>query len=118
MPSRFLRVWLVTLFLTACDPAPEDPHMGLLLPRCEESDPEPAMPLPHVPSTLVGTVVPVVARATVAGNRNPTLEFAETRYRSLDYHLSVPGPGEDHTVRTDLGERIDEMKERRSLACF
>jgi hypothetical protein len=120
---------LAFCLIFGCDPAevgpPDggtmdagDPHMGLRLPRCEDTDPAPATPLPHVPSTLVGTLVPRVFPEGLAGRVSPALERGEMMYRGLDYHLASPGPGQPHLERTDLGARLDPSTERRSLAFF
>ncbi|AKF03461.1 metallophosphoesterase [Sandaracinus amylolyticus] len=119
------------LALTACggddDSAPLDasipedafdPHMGLRLPRCEDTDPAPETPLPHVASTLVSTLVPHVDRQARSGPRNPAQEVGETMYRDLDYHLVDVGPGQPHLTRTDLGANTTATTERRSLAWF
>lgn len=133
MPRRAIVSLSFVLSLAACDPstaAPPDagddasaddagdPHMGLRLPRCEDTDPAPATPLPHVPSTLVGTLVPRVDRQAMAGPRNPALEVGETMYRGLDYHLVDPGPGRPHVKRNDLGADSSATTERRSIAWF
>lgn len=95
-----------------------DPHMGLRLPRCEDTDPAPETPLPHVASTLVSTLVPRVDRVATAGPRNPASEIGETMYRGMDYHLVDVGPGQPHTKRTDLGADTSATDARRSLAWF
>ena len=95
-----------------------DPHMGLRLPRCEDTDPAPEAPLPHVASTLVSTLVPSVSRAGEAGPHNPASERGETLYRELGYHLVEVGPGQPHTKRTDLGADTSATDARRSLAWF
>lgn len=102
---------------TAVD-ADEDPHMGLHLPRCEDTDPATATPLPHVPSTLVGTLVSRNPRQVVTGPVNPALEAGEIMYRGLGYHVVDPGPGIPHVQRTDLGATTTATVGRRSLAWF
>lgn len=93
-----------------------DPHMGLRLPRCEDTDPAPETPLPHVASTLVATLVPHVDRQATAGARNPALELGETGYRDLGYHALDRGPGQPHVRRTELGADTSAAPEdRRSL---
>lgn len=93
-----------------------DAHMGLLLPRCEDTDPAPATPLPHFASTLVGTYVPHVARVAMAGPLNPAAEAGETAYRMADMHLVDVGPGQAHVQRADLGGAATTSTDRRSLA--
>jgi hypothetical protein len=95
-----------------------DPHMGLRLPRCEDTDPAPATALPHVASTLVSTLVPRVDRVAMAGPRNPAFEIGETMYRALGYHELDVGPGQEHVRRTDLGGTPGDTPEPRSLAWF
>lgn len=124
---------LVPCFVLACssnEPAPDagegdageldggDPRMGLLLPRCEETDPEPETPLPHVPSTLVATLVPAVDRLAMPGPRNPALEIGEQMYRDMGMHVVRPGPPRPRLRRTDLGADSTASSGRRSLAYF
>ncbi|MDQ3031656.1 MAG: metallophosphoesterase [Myxococcota bacterium] len=131
MTFRTLVGLAVALSLAACEPTEVvppgddagaddggDPHMGLRLPRCEDTDPAPATPLPHVASTLVSTLVPRVDRQAAAGARNPAIELGETMYRALDYHLVDVGPGQPHVRRTDLGEGSSTSVDRRSIAWF
>jgi hypothetical protein len=89
---------------------------GLRLPRCEDTDPAPAMPLPHFASTLEGTYVPHVPRALVPGPRNPAVEEGERMYRALDYHVVDVGPGLARVRRDDLGAGSMVTTGRRSLA--
>ncbi len=129
MLSRIRPSVLALFLIFACDSAEiampdggafdaSDPHMGLRLPRCEDTDPAPATPFPHVPSTLIGTLVPRVLQVSPAGRVNPALERGERMYRDLGYHLFDPGPGQPHLERTDLEARLDSFTERRSLAFF
>lgn len=93
-----------------------DVHMGLRLPRCEDTDPAPTTPLPHFASTLVGTYVPHVARLATPAALNPVTEMGETMYRGLGYHMVDTGPGQAHVVRTDLGGTATTSTDRRSIA--
>lgn len=95
-----------------------DPHMGLRLPPCEDTDPEPEMALPHYPSTLVGTLLPEVDRLAAPGPKNPASELGETMYREAGYHLIEVGPGEPHVHRAELGADSTATTGRRSLAYF
>ena len=96
--------------------ADTNPHMGLLLPRCEDTDPAPTTALPHFASTLVGTYVPHVMRVAQAGPLNPATEMGEAAYRAVGYHLVDTGPGQAHVHRTDLGGAVTTSTDRRSLA--
>ena len=91
-------------------------HGGLRLPRCEESDPAPAMALPLFASTLEGTYVPRIDRVAVDGPLNPADEDGELMYRALGYHDVAAGPGMPHVRRTDLRASTTATTGRRSLA--
>jgi hypothetical protein len=93
-----------------------DTHMGLLLPRCEDTDPAPTTPLPHVMSTLEGTLVPGAERLTAAMSLNPASERGELLYRTLDFHVTTAGAGQTHLRRTDLGATTTATTGRHSLA--
>ena len=127
-------LWLGGLLsVVGCDDPPADaadggvdasesdggaPHMGFRLPACEESDPPPATPLPHVASTLESTLVPQVDRFAAAGPRNPATEMGEQLYREMDLHLTDVGPGQPHTHRADLGADSTATAGRRSIGWF
>jgi hypothetical protein len=91
-------------------------HEGLRLPRCEETDPAPATPLPHFASTLEGTYAPHVFRVPMAGPLNPAVEDGELMYRGLGYHQVDVGPGLARVRRDDLGASSTATTGRRSLA--
>ncbi|MFO0684137.1 MAG: metallophosphoesterase [Sandaracinus sp.] len=91
-----------------------DVHMGLRLPRCEDTDPAPASALPHFASTLVGSYVPHAARLGTPGSLNPATEMGETMYRGMGLHVVDPGAGQTHVTRTDLGASSTST-DRRSL---
>jgi hypothetical protein len=140
MTSR--RALLIVLALAGCNPAPApvdagglmddgsvdasmrdaaptddaDTHMGLRLPRCEDTDPSPAVPLPHVMSTLDGRLVPGAERLASAMSLNPASERGEMMYRTLDFHVVEPGPGQTHLLRSDLGATTTATTGRTSLA--
>jgi hypothetical protein len=133
MTRRFVVLFSLAL---ACTPAPApidaaaidatptvdafavdtNPHMGLLLPRCEDTDPAPTTALPHFMSTLVGTYVPHVARVTTPGAHNPATEVGEMEYRAAGMQTVDVGPGEARVQRTDLGGSVTTSTDRRSLA--
>jgi hypothetical protein len=96
--------------------ADTNPHMGLLLPRCDDTDPAPATALPHFMSTLMGTYVPHVPRVGSPGLHNPATEIGETMYRAAGMHVVDLGPGETRVQRTDLGGSVTTSTDRRSLA--
>jgi 3',5'-cyclic AMP phosphodiesterase CpdA len=91
-------------------------HDGLRLPRCEDTDPERAMALPHFASTLEGSYVPRVPRLAAAGPMNPVFEEGEAMYRALDHHVTDVGPGQPHVRREELGASSTATVGRRSLA--
>lgn len=93
-----------------------DIHMGLLLPRCEDTDPAPATALPHYASTLMGSYVPHAMRLATAPGMNPATEMGELMYRAAGYHMVDTGPGQAHVQRTDLGGTATTSTDRRSLA--
>jgi hypothetical protein len=93
-----------------------NPHMGLLYPACDTTDPAPAMALPHYPSTLVGSYVPHVDRVASAGPLNPASEMGEAMYRAMGMHVVDTGPGQAHVTRTDLGATSSATTGRHSLA--
>ncbi|MBX7190444.1 MAG: hypothetical protein K1X94_00210 [Sandaracinaceae bacterium] len=91
-------------------------HMGLRLPRCEDTDPMPTTALPHFASTLEGTYLPHVARLPMSGPLNPAEEEGELMYRALDYARTDPGPGLSHVHRNDLGADSTTTTGRHSIA--
>lgn len=93
-------------------------HEGLRLPRCEETDPAPATPLPHFASTLEATIAASVLRPAMAGPLNPAAEDGELMYRGLGYHEYEVSAGLDHVQRADLGGTFTSSDDRRSLAWF
>lgn len=108
-----------TLDADVVDAAPQDDadvHMGLRLPRCEDTDPAPATPLPHFASTLEGTYVPHVERLASPASLNPVTEAGETMYRAAGYHMVDVGPGLPHLLRADLGGAATTSTDRRSIA--
>ena len=95
-----------------------DRHNGLLLARCEDTEPAGSTDLAPVPSTLVGTVTPMYTRMSVPGTLNPATEAGETMYASMGYGDYVRGPGEELVLRNDLGGDSTSATDRRSLAWF
>jgi hypothetical protein len=112
------------LILAGCDgePAPidagRDAGPRLLLPRCEDTEALGTDMLDHVPSTLIGTIAPSVARLSVPGSESPAEEDGELMYRELGYDRVVRAAGQDHTLRTDLGGSAPSGVDRRSIAWF
>lgn len=123
-----MRALALIVVLSACDgtSAPDagssdagrDAGSALLLPRCEDTEVLGTDMLDHVPSTLVGTIVPSVARLADAPALNPVQERGELMYRELGYDRFMRGPAQARTVRTDLGGSAPAGIARRSIAWF
>jgi hypothetical protein len=121
-----MRFLLTISLLMACDGAGDpdagmtdagrDAGDGLLLPRCEDTELMGTDMLEHVPSTLIGTIVPSVARLDSAPRFNPVEERGEVNYRMLGYDRFTRGPAQARTVRTDLGGSAPTGTDRRSIA--
>ena len=95
-----------------------DPHMGLRLPRCEDTEPlgEPA--LAPVASTLLGTIVPMAARVAIGETGlSPVQEIAEMGYRTRGFDQFRRGAAQARVLRTDLGA-ASAHGVRRSMAYF
>lgn len=102
---------------TADAGAPDaDTHGGLLLPRCEDTEPAGAADFPPVPSTLVSTLVPMASRLAAPGDLNPATEAGEALYRSMGLDALTVGPAQERALRTDLGGAAPPATGRRSLA--
>ncbi|MCC6876980.1 MAG: hypothetical protein IT378_21930 [Sandaracinaceae bacterium] len=87
------------------------------LPACEDTEDVGEGVLAPVASTLVGTIVPEVARAAGALRQNPATEDGEVMYRAMRLDRYARGPGHDHARRTDLGGEA-AAGTRRSIAYF
>lgn len=118
---------------TACDDPPSttldaalpdagvpdaDTHGGLLLPRCEDTEPFGSVDLPLVPSTLVSTLAPMAPRLVVPGDLNPATESGEAAYRATGFDVLTVGAGQESALRTDLGGTAPPAVGRRSIAWF
>lgn len=120
----------LALALAACDnpatpsdggPDANQPDGGgptTLLPRCEDTEASGTDMLEHVPSTLVGTIVPNVARLAEPMSLNPATERGELAYRQMGFDRFSRGPGLDRVTRTELGGDAPPDTGRRSLAWF
>jgi hypothetical protein len=99
-----------------------DPHGGLRLPRCEETEPSGWMEPAPVASTLMGAVLPMATRVVMPDTRlmmNPVNETAELAYRALGYDRYSRGPAVTRERRMDLGgPSSSPAASRRSLAWF
>ncbi len=100
--------------------APNDGGGGhaTLLPRCEDTEADGTDMLDHVPSTLIGSIVPNVMRVAMSSPLNPATEDGEMLYRSMGYDRLSRGPGIDRVLRTDLGAEAPPDVGRRSLVWF
>jgi 3',5'-cyclic AMP phosphodiesterase CpdA len=105
--------------------APEDagdPHGGLRLPRCEETEPAGAGEPAAVASTLLGSLLPMATRVMTPDTRsmmNPVFETGERAYRALGYDRYARGPAVARERRMDLGgPATAPASGRRSLAWF
>jgi hypothetical protein len=91
----------------------------LLLPRCEDTEPGGPVDLAPVPSSLVGTVLPVAMRVSFANPlKNPSEEQYEIEYRGRGFDRYRRGMGESRTVRRDLGGAMGVGIQRASLTYF
>jgi hypothetical protein len=91
----------------------------LFLPRCEDTEPAGPNNLEPVPSTLIGTVIPVATRVSVANPLvNPSSESGELDYRMRGLDRFRRGPGESRVVRRDLGGSMTTPSQRGSLSYF
>lgn len=95
-----------------------DPHDGLRLPRCEDTETVNTEPLEPVPSTLVGTIRPLAARVLEGDpEHDPSTESGEAHYAAMGLDAWERGPGLERVQRTELGGDTT-FGERRSLAWF
>ena len=99
-----------------------DPHGGLLLPRCEETEPVGAMEPAPVASTLLGALLPMASRVMMPDTRsmmNPVFEVGERAYHALGYDQYRRGAAVTRERRMDLGGATSApAAARRSLAWF
>jgi Calcineurin-like phosphoesterase len=99
-----------------------DPHGGLLLPRCEETEPVGAMEPAPVASTLLGALLPMASRVMMPDTRsmmNPVFEVGERAYHALGYDQYRRGAAVNRERRMDLGgTTAGPAAARRSLAWF
>lgn len=95
-----------------------DPHDGLRLPACEDTETRNATSLEPVPSTLVGTIRPTAERIAEPDYRvDPSEEEGELAYAEMGLDSWERGPGMPRVQRTELGGDTT-FGERRSLAWF
>lgn len=99
-----------------------DPHGGLRLPRCEETEPAGSGEPAAVASTLLGSLLPMATRVMTPDSRammNPVFEVGERAYRALGYDRYARGPAVARERRMDLGGPASAPASgRRSLAWF
>ncbi len=99
-----------------------DPHGGLRLPRCEDTEPAGAVEPEAVASTLLGSFAPMAMRVMMPDSRammNPMQEAGERAYHTLGYDQYVRGPAVTRERRMDLGANSTAPAAgRRSLAWF
>ena len=99
-----------------------DPHGGLRLPRCEETEPAGSGEPAAVASTLLGSLLPMATRVMTPDSRammNPVFETGERAYRALGYDRYARGPAVARERRMDLGgPATAPASGRRSLAWF
>jgi len=96
-----------------------DPHGGLRLPRCEDTEPMGEAPFAPVASTLLATRAPVMARLAMPGPTNPALEAGEMLYRAMMMDRWQAGDPWPRARRTDLGgPSTAPTMGRRSIAWF
>jgi hypothetical protein len=96
-------------------PPDADTHGGLLLPRCEDTEPVGSVDLPPVASTLVSTLAPIAARLTTPGALNPATEEGEALYRGMGLDTLVVGAPQERVLRTELGGEAAPASGRRSI---
>lgn len=103
-------------------PPPEDvpdPHGGLRLPRCEDTEPMGETALTPFASTLLGTRAPMVNRLPMPGASNPATEAGEMLYRGMMLDRFQSGEPWARVRRTDLGgSPTAPTGTRKSLAWF
>jgi hypothetical protein len=95
-------------------PHPDGSTGEATLPRCEETEGEPIL-LPRVPSTLVGTVVPVAPRIAADMRVDPSTEAGEMAYVAMGLADYRAGEGRARVVRQELAPAASGGT-RRSLA--
>ncbi|MDB4931791.1 MAG: hypothetical protein JWM10_4275 [Myxococcaceae bacterium] len=99
-----------------------DPHGGLLLPRCEDTEPAGSPEPAAVASTLVGSLLPMATRVmtpSTLARMNPVFETGETAYRAMSFDRYARGPAATRERRLDLGgPAAAPAAGRRSLAWF
>lgn len=99
-----------------------DPHGGLRLPRCEDTEPDGAMEPAPVASTLLGALLPMATRVLMPDTRpmmNPVSEAGERAYRALGMNRYSRGAAVTRERRMDLGGPASTPPaSRRSLAWF
>ena len=99
-----------------------DPHGGLRLPRCEETEAAGATEPAAVASTLLGALLPLAPRVAMPDTRsmmNPVFETGERAYRALGYDQYLRGAAVTRERRLDLGGATSApAAARRSLAWF
>lgn len=108
---------------TAVTPADvPDPHGGLKLPRCEDTEPMGDVTLDPVASTLVATRAPVQTRLTqpiLMQSANPANESGEMMYRGMHFDQWRRGDGWARVRRTELGgPSTAPTGERKSILWF
>ena len=83
-----------------------DTHGGLLLPRCEDTEPLGSADFPQVASTLVSTLVPNAPRLAMPGDLNPATEDGEALYRTMGFDVLAIGPAQErvHQVNARMAE--------------
>lgn len=92
-----------------------DTHGGLLLPRCEDTEPVGSTDFPQVASTLVATLVSMAPRLTAPGALNPATEDGEALYGAMNLDVLAVGAGQERVLRTDLGGGAPPATGRRSI---
>lgn len=101
------------------DAGPEiDSGPIVLFEACEDTQPEGTTSLEPVASTLVGTIVPDVARLSSPGSRNPASAAGEGIYREMGLDGYSRGPAQARVTRDELGGDAPPAAGRRSLAYF
>lgn len=93
-----------------------DPHMGLRLPRCEDTEVGGTDVLPPVTSTREARIVSMVPRFATPGSLNPATEDGELMYRAMGIGRVMAGPPRPRIVRMDLGGGPPPTMGRHSIA--
>ena len=102
---------------TGVDTGP-DPHMGLRLARCEDTEPMGPTTLTPVASTLLGTIEPTMMAVAMPDTAaNPVFEMAELNYRARGFDQYRRGPAQTRVQRTELGGGTT-FTTRKSIAYF